>query len=351
MDYNLYQAEDFTSDESFIAYYLQTDEEAIIFWSNWISCHPEKLDEVLNAERLLAALNLRLNEEELQDVFNRFDDFLDGQSILEADTEKREIYKPLENAGTFSERSVPFYKTKQMLVYCIFLFSCLGGWYFFQQYASEPAIQYVTKHNAYGRVTTLWLSDGTKVSLNSNSTLKYPKVFSRHKREVQLSGEALFEVAKDKTKPFTVNASGTKTTVLGTVFNISAYPAQTDIRIALLEGRVEVEAGAKVDKLILQPAEMATFNTLQASLTKSSFEKSEVTAWLSGVLIFKNASFKDIAAQFQHLYGITLKNESADRNWNYTGQFIKTDYLTVVKSICFAKNLQFKEVNHTIVFK
>ncbi|WP_162796068.1 hypothetical protein [Pedobacter nanyangensis] len=76
MNYNYYHSEDFAADESFIAYYLKTDTEAIAFWLDWIARHPEKLDEIYNAERMLAKLSFRLDDEELHDAFSKFDDFL-----------------------------------------------------------------------------------------------------------------------------------------------------------------------------------------------------------------------------------------------------------------------------------
>jgi len=331
MNYNLYHAEDFAADESFIAYYLQTDEQAIAFWENWIAHHPEKLDEVYNAERLLAKLNFRLDEQELQDAFAKFDTFI-------ATTQKPvQTYKPNTKLSV----------VKYAITAVVLLAFTFSGYYFYQ--SKQNQLSYVSYYNGQGKVAAFVLSDGTKISLNSNSTLKYPKVFKGNKREVTLIGEAFFEVAKDKTKPFTVSTNGLRTTVLGTKFNVSAYANQTNVKVALVEGSVEVATKGGRDKMLLKPTEMATFNATTGSLSRSGFNANAVTAWKTGLIIFENATFTEIANKLYNTYGIKLLNKTAIKQWNYSGQFDKTDYLTIVKSICFAKHINYKQNNQTII--
>lgn len=331
MNYNLYHAEDFAADESFIAYYLQTDKQAMAFWENWIAHHPEKLDEIYNAERLLAKLNFRLDEQELQDAFSKFDSFLATTQLVSA--EEKPIVKF--NFGKYAIAAI---------VLIAFTFS---GYYFYQ--SKQNQLSYVSYYNGKGKVAAFMLSDGTKISLNSNSTLKYPKIFKGRKREVTLIGEAFFEVAKDKTKPFTVNANGLRTTVLGTKFNVSAYANQANVKVALVEGSVEVATKGGRDKMLLKPTEMATFNPTTGSLNRSAFNTNNVTSWKTGLIIFDNASFTEIAHKMYNTYGIKLLNKTAIKQWNYSGQFDKTDYLTIVKSICFAKHINYKQNNQTII--
>lgn len=331
MNYNLYHAEDFAADESFIAYYLQTDEEAIAFWASWISHHPEKLDEIYNAERLLAKLNFRLEEHELQEAFGKLDDFLSTAQTHET------VIKP----------SIKLSFIKYAFAAIVLIAFTFSGYYFYQ--SKQDQLSYVSYYNGKGKVAAFVLSDGTKISLNSNSTLKYPKVFKGNKREVMLVGEAFFEVAKDKTKPFTVNANGLRTTVLGTKFNVSAYANQANVKVALVEGSVEVATKGGRDKMLLKPTEMATFNATTGSLLRSGFNASTVTSWKTGLIIFESATFTDIANKLYNIYGIKLLNRTTIKQWNYSGQFDKSDYLTIVKSICFAKHINYKQNNQTII--
>lgn len=335
MNYNLYQAEDFASNESFIAYYLRTDDTAIQFWEDWISRHPEKMDEIFNAEALLSKLNIRLSEEEFDQEFHRFETFLKTES-------------------TWSEpvhaKQKTFKGTKLVLALSVLVICLLTGLFFYypSQNRIEPTV-YIVKQNGFGKIIRLLLSDGTQVTLNANSSLKFPKTFNASRRDVELKGEAFFEVAKDKNRPFTVLAKGTRTRVLGTKFNVSAYTNEPLVRVALVEGSVELQAG-KAKKVILKPAEMATYSSGKG-LTLSSFNKDEVTAWKDGILIFHKATFEEIAKQFKRVYDIELINESKVVNWNYSGQFEKADYISVVTNICFAKNLKFTQQNQTITLK
>lgn len=333
MNYKLYRAEDFATDESFIAYFLKTDEKAILFWKDWISHHPEKLDEVYNAERLLAKLTLRLEEQELQDEFSKFDDFLKEQSSLIVALE------PL------SKNRFGIRRWTIAAVLCL-VFS-LGGYYAYEKSTQEPS--YITYRNGDGKISKFVLSDGSQITLSSNSTLKYPKEFIGDKREVTLDGEGFFEITKDKTKPFTVLANGIKTTVLGTKFNVMSYKNRSVIQVALIEGKVEVQTASGRDKLLLSPSEMATFDKEKSNLVRTTFSEKNVTAWRSGMVIFDRASFNEVAEKLKNIYGIELINRTNLTSWSYSGEFEKADYLTIIKSICFAKKINFRKTNQTFI--
>ena len=333
MNYNYYHSEDFAADESFISYYHKTDVKAIAFWTDWIAHHPEKLDEIYNAERILGKLSFRLDEEELQDAFAKFDGFLAEEPIptVYLRAKKRQRFNPL----------------KWAVVALLFLGLSLGGYHFYQTNFNE--IEYITHQNGNGKISQYILSDGTKISLNCNSTITYAKFFKGNNREVKLDGEAFFEVAKDKTKPFTVTANGIKTTVLGTKFNVSAYQNLKKISVALVEGKVEVQTPQGRDKLILNPEEMATFDVKSGSLSRSITNALAVSSWKDGNIVFEGANFEAIATKLYNIYGIKLIDETRNLKWNYSGNFEKADYLTIIKSICFAKKINYKQTKQTII--
>ena len=335
MNYKLYLAEDFATDESFIGYYLKTDEQAVVFWKDWISRHPEKLDEIYNAEHLLSKLTFRLEEQELQDEFDKFDVFL---SI------KEPVTIPFEN-----EYSKQIITKKLAFLLVAFLVFSFSGYFVYEKLRQE--LTYITYHNRDGRVSQFYLSDGSKITLSSNSTLKYPRLFIGNTREVELDGEGFFEVTKDKTKPFIVLANGIKTTVLGTKFNVMAYKNQPTIQVALIEGKVEVQTAAGRDKLLLNPSEMATFNMKKSNLIRSSFNTRTITAWRNGIIVFDHASFEEVAIKLKNVYGIELINNTKKNKWSYSGEFEKVDYLTIIKSICFARKINYTQKNQTFTLK
>jgi ferric-dicitrate binding protein FerR (iron transport regulator) len=333
MNYNYYHSEDFAADETFIAYYHQTDESAIAFWRDWIAHHPEKLDEIYNAERILCKLSFRLDEEELQNAFAKFDDFLSKDDIS--------------NLPPTSEKVIKLKSLKWAITVVLLIGLSLGGYHFYEIKFND--IEYVTRQNGNGKISQFILTDGTKISLNCNSAVTYAKVFKGDKREVKLDGEAFFEVAKDKTKPFTVIANGIKTTVLGTKFNVSAYKNLKQISVALVEGKVEVQTTEGRDKLILQPSEMATFDIKAGILSRSIANALSISSWKDGNIVFEGANFEDIATKLHNIYGINLLDQTKNLKWNYSGNFEKADYLTIIKSICFAKKITYKQTKDTII--
>lgn len=331
MNFNLYQAEDFVTDESFIAYYLQTDKQALAFWENWISLHPEKLDEIYKAELLLAKLHLQLGEPELSEAFDKFDSFLAVHDTIPTTT-------PTKSKKLFSY-------TKLAIAASLLIISSIAV-YFFNQKPITPI--YLSYHNDYGKTAVVTLEDGSKISLNSNSTLKYPQHFSNNKREVELEGEGFFEISKDKNRPFIVKTNKLNTTVLGTKFNVSAYRNTAHVSVALTEGSVAVELNDKSQKIVLKPTEIATIKTNAKQLEKSTFKADQMMAWQTGAIIFENASFEEIAARLYNAYGITLLNKTGDKHWQYSGNFTKTDYLSIVQNICFAKRINYNIDNNVI---
>ena len=146
-----------------------------------------------------------------------------------------------------------------------------------------------------GQKSTLVLPDGTKVWLNSDSRLRYPDTFGKRNRTVQLTGEAYFEVAKDKRRPFLVEAGEVNIRVLGTTFNIKAYPDENEIETILLEGSIELtarlDAKSALKPVIMEPGQSLRFNKVENKLQHIPFDKEEVLGWTNNRLIFRNDSF------------------------------------------------------------
>ncbi|MFV0266554.1 MAG: FecR family protein, partial [Draconibacterium sp.] len=133
----------------------------------------------------------------------------------------------------------------------------------------------------------LTLSDGTKVYLNSMTSLKYPVQFGPDKREVELTGEAYFEVVKNAAKPFIVSTSELKVEVLGTSFNVNAYEDSENTVTTLVEGRVKLlNALNDGEEQILQPNEQAVMDKLSGKIVTSNVDVSNYIRWKDGQLVF-----------------------------------------------------------------
>ena len=132
---------------------------------------------------------------------------------------------------------------------------CFASWFIYD-YWKPVAMQTVS---AGAAISVITLPDQTKVTLNRYSSLTYPDRFKEDRREVQLQGEAYFEVEKDARHPFVVKADPVEVEVLGTHFNVEAYPGDAEVKTTLLEGSVAVNAPAVSSRITLSPGESAIY--------------------------------------------------------------------------------------------
>lgn len=166
----------------------------------------------------------------------------------------------------------------------------------------------------------LRLSDGSVVYLNSGSKLKYPIVFKGSERKVFLEGEGYFEVVKDEAHPFKVEVRNVEVEVLGTSFNINAYPERPGVQTTLANGKVKVTSGAK--QVVLAPGEQAS--CLDGGIDVKEVDVREFTSWKDGLFIFNRMSLKDIMEQMERWYGLRIVFfDSEIEKYTFTGMIDK----------------------------
>ncbi|WP_086477589.1 MULTISPECIES: FecR family protein [Arenibacter] len=160
------------------------------------------------------------------------------------------------------------------------------------------------------------LSDGTRVTLNAGSSLKYPVNFIKGRtREVYLDGEAFFQVTKDSIHPFSVVSNGIAVKVLGTKFNFSSYPENSEISAVLTEGSIQLyKVEEPVKSSLLKPGQMASWNRKEENITISEVDVSLYTGWMDGELIFKSTSFKTILERLERSYNVEIINNDHTLN-------------------------------------
>jgi len=186
---------------------------------------------------------------------------------------------------------------------------------------------YNTLNIPLGRQFDLVLSDGTKVKLNSGSSIKYPVRFLKGQdRKVYLKGEAYFDVTTDKAHPFIVNADEMNIRVLGTQFNLSFYPEDEDISTVLVEGAVVLyKEGADTSTNTssqLVPGQRAAWNKVNNTMTIKEVDTNIYTAWKDGYLLFKASPFKSIRSKLERHFNISIEDRSGRLdNQIYTATF------------------------------
>lgn len=164
----------------------------------------------------------------------------------------------------------------------------------------------------YGKRFGVTLSDGTIVHLNSGTTLRYPIQFLKNKsRKVFLTGEAFFEVAKNKAHPFTVNTDELKVEVLGTKFNVNSYKEENTSDVVLVEGKVALYKDQKTaqNQTFLTPGLKGTIVKGEQNFTKEEVNTDNYTGWIQGSLVFKKKSFNSIIRTLERNYNVTFINK------------------------------------------
>lgn len=169
------------------------------------------------------------------------------------------------------------------------------------------------------------LPDGSKVWLNSASTLTYPTTFSTSERKVKLTGEAYFEIARNKNLPFRVESNNQVVEVLGTHFNINSYEDEDYIKTTLLEGSVRVILNsAKPNVQLLKPGQQSLTSSSQSDIKVQHTDTEKAIAWKNGYFKFKNTPIKEIMKEIERWYDVELVYDGKLAPDEFTG-YISTD--------------------------
>lgn len=179
------------------------------------------------------------------------------------------------------------------------------------------------------------LPDGTQITLNHYSTLTYPEKFSTGTRKVELSGEAYFEVSKDKEHPFIVETSSVNVEVLGTHFNVEAYPDDPEVATTLFEGSVSVSNKSDSNQVILKPNERAIYNKEKNSLVCQTVENiTEEATWRESKFIFNNLPLQEVVRQLSNSFGVCIDiPDKTLREYRLTARFTNKEGLTEILNL------------------
>ena len=305
MNFEKYQLNDFLMDESFCNWAVDSNCDDGEFWETWLKDHPEKMNDANEAKKMLNFITFKdknFSNKEIQLLWN--------QIITET-----KIQNSKDNSlNGKSKRLIPWNLLKVAAVLFPFIIASVL-FLFYREDAPEKSLivsELIEKQIPKGQKLTVYLSDGSKIILNSESKIRYSKPFDANQRIVELEGEAFFEVTPDKSRPFIVKSGNLLTKVLGTSFNIKAYPSDKNVKIAVKTGLVSVENTRKKTKnkltksVVLQPSEMVTYKKSTNSTSVSDFDHREELAWSEGVLYFKDASMEEFVAKIERWYGIDI---------------------------------------------
>ncbi|MFT7032133.1 MAG: transmembrane sensor [Cyclobacteriaceae bacterium] len=227
-------------------------------------------------------------------------------------------------------------------------------YYGISQYHSDSQLStnFIIKENPKGRKSTIFLKDGSKVILNSESSITYDENFSSTSREIVLTGEAFFYVAKNPNKPFIVKSGEISTTALGTSFNVRNFKNE-NITVSLIAGKVNVEKTGNHfnhEQNTLLPGEKITYIRSSNEFAKLKYNDSEELLWKDGILSFDQSSIPTAFARLERWYGVSIITNSRDHKDVSYGAIYKDQSLEqVLEAMGFTLNFDYsiegKKVN------
>lgn len=169
-----------------------------------------------------------------------------------------------------------------------------------------------------GQVNQIFLADGTRIWINSETRLTLPSVFAPNERVVKLNGEAFFEVAKDKNRPFKVEVKGQQIKVFGTSFNVRAYDNSNKIETTLETGSIQLKVGNQTT--LLNPGEQSLFNKTEKQLVINKVEAPTFSSWKDGRFEFQNEDLVEVFKVVERWYDVDITyDETTFRGMHFSG--------------------------------
>lgn len=226
---------------------------------------------------------------------------------------------------------------------------CLAGWWGYQYNDADKLIAVY----AQAEIQSIQLSDGTRITLNRYSKITYPKHFDKQ-RDIQLEGEAYFEVKHDSKRPFTVKTANIEIKDIGTRFNVEAYRQSQHIKTTLIEGSISVKSAAihRTAPIELKPGESITWDKRNNLFSRQSNPLTANTiAWRDGSFIFDNCPMGEVAERLSNSFNTPiLLHDKKLANYRINARFChKEDLATILTVLQKAGHFDYKTLNKKIV--
>jgi ferric-dicitrate binding protein FerR (iron transport regulator) len=311
MDYSDFDIADFVADERFVKAVLHPTTEEEVFWNQWILDHPEKRATILEARKIIMMMESPMVVDELvkRSLWSSI-----HKRIYSKNTGAQVFLHGLRVETKRKHRSpTPWYKLAAAIV-----IAC-GILYYVSDSFPFDKNSLVVLENKRAVKSEIALPDGSKVWLNAESRLTYPKSFSgMSTRHVYLTGEAYFDVTENKSQPFIVETSNLQIKVLGTVFNVKSYEGEKNIETTLVKGSVLIEGTAAdpdLKPILLKEDERATYSRESGKISLATVQTDAITSWTAGKLVFINRPFSEIKTALERRYGVEIVVEN-EKNLN-----------------------------------
>lgn len=236
------------------------------------------------------------------------------------------------------------------IIACSLIAVAFLGYFGYHEYAIGSK-ELITKTAPNGEKSIITLTDGSKVFLNSGSSISFPRVFDKSVREITLKGEAFFEVTRNPQQPFIVKAGNLTTRVLGTSFNIQAFDSN-DISVSVATGRVQVTADSYAGSpqngsqhsVYLDPSQQVSYQNHQFNVSYVEIEN--IVSWKNNTLRFDETPLSTVGAILTRWYDVEISFDNDDIvNCRINGQYKGQRLEEVLRSIRYMYNIEYEIIN------
>lgn len=347
-----YKLADFVLDPEFQKWVLSPDAQTKRYWEEYIKENPKKEEEIALAMKLVVNMSrkaYKINPQRIEDTWINIENRIDNITVdndnkivpLNSDSTSLHFRKLRKKGRT---KVSQFYRIAAILA-IVFSLSFLVTLYFPRE-ERHVLVEKVEIENHYappGVKANLTLQDGSKVILNSGSTIKYVKNFDSNQRVLELSGEAYFEVAEDQSRPFSVKTGSVTTTALGTTFLISSYENEP-LDIALLTGKVAVSIDfGHEQEVMLTKGEGLKVDLRSKEVQSESFDPEKILAWTRKAIIFEKVSMFEVRRVLENWYGVKIEFQNRpSKDLEISGKFTDQSLENVLEGLSHSARFEFK---------
>ena len=246
---------------------------------------------------------------------------------IDVNSAGKRVKQPVFSKKDYATQKILTYLERSAAILFIPLLIASLFYYFTNRTIPDQQFAYNELDNAYGTVSKLTLPDGTKVWLNSGSHFKYPLIFNKGIRKVYLSGEAYFEVTKNKKKPFVVSTSDIDVMATGTVFNVMAYKNENNIEATLISGKISLAKETKSSLLptpviSISPGQRAILNKGKKKIILNKVDITKIISWKDGKLIFEDDPMDVVVKKLDRWYNTKIILVDPElKTYRYTATF------------------------------
>lgn len=210
--------------------------------------------------------------------------------------------------------------------------------------SNSPSAKFNEINVPAGQMAQLTLSDGTHVSINSCSNLKYPASFESNERRVRLSGEAYFVVAKDTKAPFIVQTQSHSVKVVGTSFNVMAYPQSESFAATLVEGEIWMTDNFGNELARLRPGEQFAMDSTSGKYRVKDVKTDLFTSWKDGLYQFDHEPLNELADYLERIFAVKINIRSQEiKNFRFTG--------TISRNVPFEQIIKIIQISSPIRYE